>query len=101
MDHNVDQHHLFETPMNDMIKWCEDVKAARKEYDAKHLQTLIDAFGPILTQHLHDEIPTLLKLEKVDSKKARDLMSWGAQIVLNELDPVSNVLSHYFVCTFA
>lgn len=33
-------------------------------FSGKRLQELIDAFGPILTAHLHDEVESILALEK-------------------------------------
>jgi hemerythrin-like domain-containing protein len=71
MEGNIEQHHAFETGLEETLKWSEEVRAGTKAFDAKKLIGLIDTFAPLLTQHLHDEIDTLIRLEKCDGEKVR------------------------------
>jgi hypothetical protein len=48
--------------------------AREKTYDAAELRRIIDKFAPVLTQHLHDEIGTLLRLEQCDGEKIKQAM---------------------------
>lgn len=88
MNPNVDQHQLFEPEIEKFLKWVEEVRDGEKEYDSKTLLSLIDDFAPILTQHLHDEIDTLLKLEKCDGEKLKKCMKDTADESLKTADPV-------------
>jgi len=88
MEGNVAQHHAFEEGIKETMKWCEDVRSGEKEFDAKVLIGLIDSFAPVLCQHLHDEIETLIKLEKCDGKKIEQAMAETAQAGIKTADVV-------------
>jgi hemerythrin-like domain-containing protein len=88
MDANVDQHHAFESRMLETMTWVEEVRQGKKEYDSKVLVGLIDSFAPILTQHLHDEIDTLIKLEKCDGEKVKQAMAATAKEGIKTADVV-------------
>lgn len=89
MEGNVAQHHAFEEGIKETMSWCEDVSAGKKTFDAKVLISMIDSFAPILTQHLHDEIDTLIKLDgKCDGKKVAKLMAETAQAGIKTADVV-------------
>jgi hemerythrin-like domain-containing protein len=88
MDPNVDQHHAFESRILETMTWVEEVRQGKKEYDSKVLVGLIDSFAPILTQHLHDEIDTLIKLEKCDGEKVKQAMAATAKEGIKTADVV-------------
>ncbi|KAM0550703.1 hypothetical protein ACHAPJ_008768 [Fusarium lateritium] len=70
MERNKEQHAAF-TPafgrFHEYVQTCDPAK-----YDGQHLRSLIDEFGDVLTQHLHDEIQTLRDLRKYDSKPIQE-----------------------------
>jgi hemerythrin-like domain-containing protein len=88
MGGNVDQHHEFEPKIAELVKWAEEVVAGKKTYDAVELKRQIDDFAPILTQHLHDEIGTLVKLENCDGEKIKQAMKETADEGAKTADPV-------------
>jgi hemerythrin-like domain-containing protein len=87
MGGNVDQHHEFEPKIAELVKWAEEVVAGKKTYDAVELKRQIDDFAPILTQHLHDEIGTLVKLENCDGEKIKQAMKETADEGARTADP--------------
>jgi len=84
---NVAQHDAFEPGL---LKFEEYVKETKPEdFDGKKLLAIIDDFGAILTQHLADEIDTLLALDKYGGdklKKAWDFLD--AQVLKHMGDMV-------------
>lgn len=88
MDPNVDQHHAFEPKLHETLAWVEGVRQGETGYDSKTLIGLIDSFAPILTQHLHDEIATLIKLEKCDAVKVKKAMEDTAKEGVKTADMV-------------
>lgn len=70
MDNNVDQHKAFHDGMDSLKAFADAVVADKEKYDASRLVALIDDFGPALTQHLGDEIPTILSLRQYGEKMA-------------------------------
>ncbi|KAF2832497.1 hypothetical protein CC86DRAFT_462780, partial [Ophiobolus disseminans] len=86
MESNIVQHHAFEEGLNETMRWCEDVRAGNKDFDAKVLVELIDSFAPILVQHLHNEIDTLVKLDACDGKKIKKAMAETAQAAIKTAD---------------
>jgi len=88
MGGNMDQHHEFEPKIAGLVKWAEEVEAGERTYDAVELNRLIDEFAPILTQHLHDEIDTLIRLEKCDGEKIKQAMKEVADEGAKTADPV-------------
>lgn len=72
MESNVAQHHAFEPKLEETVAYVQDVRDGKKEFDSKVLTELIDGFAPVLMQHLHDEIGTLIKLEKYDGAKVEE-----------------------------
>lgn len=70
MERNIEQHQAFMPGMQAFlayVKECKKHESAQKFESATFLR-LIDSFGPALAQHLHDEIDTLLALEKYDTR---------------------------------
>jgi hypothetical protein len=77
MEVNIEQHHAFHVPLEIWKQYAEACKNGSEKFDAAKFRSLIDAFAPILTTHLTDEIPTLLALDKYENKK--DIVkAWGA-----------------------
>jgi hemerythrin-like domain-containing protein len=73
MEVNVGQHHAFHEPLEAFHARFEAFAAGQEKYDGKKLVKLIDAFGPLLVQHLAEEIPTLLGLRKYGAEKMAGL----------------------------
>jgi hemerythrin-like domain-containing protein len=92
MTRNVEQHHTFEPKMVEMAEWVGEVRQGRKEYDGKTLVGLIDSFAPVLTQHLHDEIGTLIGLEKCNGDEIKWAMENVAKAGRSMVDPVRQSL---------
>jgi len=71
MDVNIAQHEVFHSGLHAYGDYIASfIKGSRpiNEFSGQHLRELIDAFAEPLNQHLHDEIPTLLALEKYSDK---------------------------------
>jgi hemerythrin-like domain-containing protein len=97
MTRNVEQHHTFEPKMVEMAEWVEEVKQGRKEYDSKALLGLIDSFGPVLMEHLHDEIGTLIGLQKCNGEEIKRAMESVVKAGQNSVDPVRQKLKFVVV----
>lgn len=68
MEKNVEQHHGFGPGVgeyDDYVKACQEGK---ETFDGERVRKIVDGFGEILTQHLTDEIDTLLGLEEHSEK---------------------------------
>jgi hypothetical protein len=70
MDNNVEQHKAFHDGIDSLKAFADAVVADKQKYDGSRLVALIDGFGPALTQHLADEIPTILSLRQYGDKMA-------------------------------
>lgn len=90
---NVAQHQGFEAGMAEMVRWAKRVGSGEVKYDAEVLKGLIDAFAPLLTQHLHEEIDTLVELEKCDEEGVRKAMKVTADEGARTADPVCICIS--------
>ncbi|EUC33856.1 hypothetical protein COCCADRAFT_95040 [Bipolaris zeicola 26-R-13] len=84
---NVAQHQGFEGGMAEMVAWAKRVRDGEVQYDAEVLKGLIDGFAPLLTQHLHEEIETLVGLEKCDGEEVRRAMKETADEGAKTADP--------------
>jgi hemerythrin-like domain-containing protein len=83
MEVNVHQHEAFEPGFD---KFTEYVGAVTpEEFDGKKLIKIIDSFGEVLTEHLNDEINTLLGLEEYGGEKLRAAWDFLEKKVLGEL----------------
>lgn len=85
---NVAQHQGFESGMAEMVAWAKRVTGGEVEYEADVLKRLIDGFAPLLTRHLHEEIDTLVGLEKLDGEGVRKAMKETADEGARTADPV-------------
>jgi len=67
MDGNLEQHKAFHGGLEVFDGYVNQVLAGKEKYDGGKVVELIDAFGKALTEHLSDEIPTLLALKEYSS----------------------------------
>ena len=70
MDTNIDQHKAFHDGMDLLKAYADAVLAGKEKYEGSKVVRLIDDFGAVLTQHLADEIPTILSLRQYGDKMA-------------------------------
>lgn len=89
MEGNVAQHDAFEPGLEALGKYAASTGV--EEYDGHKLRAIIDSFGEILSKHLADEIPTLLKLEACDDKEVRKVWAETTKFVQKTADFVSNL----------
>ena len=68
MDANVSEHELFHTELNKFQEYIELVRSEKADLDGAKLCAIIDAFMPILRQHLENEITTLVQLKEYQDK---------------------------------
>ncbi|KAH7383816.1 hypothetical protein BKA66DRAFT_85706 [Pyrenochaeta sp. MPI-SDFR-AT-0127] len=87
MKSNFDQHHEFEPKMAEMARWADRVREGKEEYKSEFLVGMIDRFAPILKQHLHEEIDTLIMLEKCDGEEVKKVMKLTADAGQKNADP--------------
>ena len=85
---NLEQHQDFDSKMADMVEWVKSVSDGKATYDSGQLRKMIDGFAPTLVQHLHDEINTLLVLEKCDAGKLRKAIKRVGDESAKSIDPV-------------
>lgn len=69
MDTNIAQHRAFESGVEQLQKYCVETTPATYSSDA--LRAIISSFGPAITEHLTDEITSLLGLREYDSAELR------------------------------
>ena len=69
MGKNVEQHHAFQVGVEGFKSYVDDCLAGKQKFDGNKMVKIIDGFGETLTQHLGDEIPTLLELRKFGLEK--------------------------------
>lgn len=85
---NVQQHRKFDDALEDFRLYVFDIPP--EQYEGAKLLALVKRLGPILTQHLHDEIPTLLDLYTVDDKKLKDLHARANKAAQAEVELFKN-----------
>ncbi|KAJ3549664.1 hypothetical protein NM208_g389 [Fusarium decemcellulare] len=69
MERNIQQHQAFTPGFNLFHEYARSCLPA--DYDGQKIKNLIEAFGKVLTQHLHDEIETLRGLDVYNSERIR------------------------------
>jgi hypothetical protein len=69
METNIAQHHAFEKGIKKFREYIDNVTP--EIYDGKEMKRFLNEFGPILSQHLTDEIATLLGLDKYGGDKLK------------------------------
>ncbi|KAG9245755.1 hypothetical protein BJ878DRAFT_335916 [Calycina marina] len=68
MEKNVDQHKLFGPGLTAFDDYVKAGKAGEIQFDGVKVQTIIDSFASIFIEHLKEEIPTFLALDKYENK---------------------------------
>lgn len=96
MTSNVEQHVAFHDGLETLQAYLGAVEAGEDKFDGKRLRGIIDSFMPVLTEHLHDEIKTLVALDKYEDKC--DWEGWMHKIALEivakmQADPQAQVSS--------
>lgn len=61
---NLEQHKAFHGGLEKFIEYIDEIQSGKAKYDGKKVVQIIDSFGQVLTEHLGDEIPTLMGLKK-------------------------------------
>lgn len=83
MERNVEQHEAFLPVLDTFGQYVQDCLNKTKKFDSKEFIRLIDAFAPVLSTHLKEEIDTLLALGKYnvgpELKKAYLVLAEDAQ----------------------
>ncbi|KAF9697978.1 hypothetical protein EKO04_004119 [Ascochyta lentis] len=87
MQGNVDQHRAFEAGLMEMTQYVEGVRNGAVMYKWEELKRLIDGYANILTTHLHDEIESLIKLERCDGEKLKKRFAMTAEEGAKTADP--------------
>ncbi|KAF9530556.1 hypothetical protein CPB83DRAFT_850540 [Crepidotus variabilis] len=80
---NVDQHAKFTTFLEALDVYLAEVQTEKQTYDGNKIRELVEAFGDILVEHLHDEIPTLSP-ERLSTYDKKDLDS----MIAKEMDHI-------------
>jgi len=88
MERNIDQHRAFSPGFDAFYEYAKTCQP--KDYDGQRVRRLIEDFAEPLTQHLHDEIDTLRKLDIYDSEQVRQAYR-RLEKVLMDADNVSCV----------
>ena len=79
MEANIDQHRAFAEGIDAFGKHCDALVAGTETFTGKRVVQLIDSFGPTLSQHLTEEIDTLLGLERFGDEKMKDVLKIAAE----------------------
>lgn len=83
---NIAQHRAFESALEDLHLYVTTTPAAC--FSAHTLRGMLDSLAPILTQHLHDEIPSILSLhEKLPSDTLKAIYDEMVTVAERESDP--------------
>ncbi|KAG6816079.1 hypothetical protein H0H87_008810 [Tephrocybe sp. NHM501043] len=89
MEGNIEQHHTFQTGLEDLEAYIKDVLAGTKKYDGKLVVTKLDGFADALVQHLHEEIPTIESSKMRAAFTEQDLKDLDAALGKRILKEVS------------
>lgn len=89
MSRNKEQHREFDAALHDLKTYVEEGIAKTRAFDAKEFLGLVERLAPVLRQHLHDEIDTLIGLEKCDGKGVKKALQAAADEGAKTADPVS------------
>jgi len=68
MECNVAGHRDFETKFNAWGTWLQDCLSSAQPFTSTRNIELMDAFSPLLSTHLYDEIPTIIALRRFGDK---------------------------------
>lgn len=90
MEKNIDQHKLFGPGLDAIDDFIKAGRAGEIQFDGVKAQAIIDSFASVFIEHLNEEIPTFLALEKYEDKI--DWPGYEAAVlekVVKKGDPVS------------
>jgi hemerythrin-like domain-containing protein len=79
MEKNVAQHKAFEGGFKRFEEWFTKAEQDIGSYDGMQARKILDEAGPVLTQHLTDEISTLLALKEYDGEQLKKAMDEFSQ----------------------
>lgn len=96
---NVDQHHAFHDGLEAYEKYIDAVLAGTEEFDGKKLTDIIDSFGAILTQHLTEEISTLLSLKKYGAEQFKEYPALCAKLAEQAIATAGATTGIIFIVT--
>lgn len=94
MEKNVEQHEAFGPGVGEYDVYVKACQEGRETFDGERVRKIIDGFGGILTQHLTEEIDTLLSLEEHNDKI--DWVDFNKKVqkkAVNEGDPVCSLFN--------
>lgn len=78
MEKNVDQHAAFAPSFGSFEDYVNALRSGKETYDGARVRKLIDDFGPILAEHLIDEIGTFEQLEALGDRI--DWKAWSKRV---------------------
>jgi len=78
MGKNIEQHHAFHPGLKELDDYATGLTAGKETYDGANVRKIIDNFGPILAQHLKEEVESLEALEEFGDKI--DWVTWGKRV---------------------
>ncbi|CAK7236712.1 hypothetical protein SBRCBS47491_009731 [Sporothrix bragantina] len=99
MEDNVEQHHLFHEGLERYIAYVQACLEGKEAYDGKTLVGFIDSFGAILTQHLTDEISTLMGLRKYGTEQFKEYPALASKLGEAALANAGSTTGIIFVMT--
>ena len=79
MEANVAQHRAFAEGLEAFGKHCDTLIVGTETFNGERVVELIDRFGTNLTQHLTEEIDTLLGLQRFGEEKMKDVLKIAAE----------------------
>lgn len=78
MEKNIEQHHAFAPGLKELEDYTAARKTGKEMFDGAHVRKIINDFGPILAQHLRDEVESLEAMEKFGDRI--DWVGWGKRV---------------------
>ncbi|KAK7927569.1 hypothetical protein PG985_004567 [Apiospora marii] len=102
MKSSFEEHRAFDAGLVEFMTYIWKVEAGENKYSGQKLKTVIESFAPTMHEHMVNEIPTLLALDKYSDK-----VNWGeywkkkaAEIFdKKSADPATKVIMLPFVLT--
>ncbi|KAI4595288.1 hypothetical protein KJ359_006962 [Pestalotiopsis sp. 9143b] len=73
MEKNVEEHHAFHGGLDALDGYLAGVARGAEAYDGGRIVDIIDDFGPALSEHLREEIQTLLELKRFGPERMKGL----------------------------
>lgn len=73
MEKNVEEHHAFHGGLDALDGYLAGVARGAEVYDGRRIVDMIDDFGPALSEHLREEIQTLLELKRFGPERMKGL----------------------------